>query len=112
MAGKQIKKVLRAWKRFTRRITRGGVPMQSPRHMPAGPPPLIRRHAMIHPPPQPVNNNNEFVPRQHLNFGHAPPQHLNVEQAHPRRHTYHRTQPRTYRSLSPRTNTTQKRPHH
>lgn len=100
MAGKQTKKVLRAWKRFTRRITRGGVPMQSPRHMPAaegielppGPPLLIRQDA--------VNNIGPVHP-QRLRFNN-----------HPRRHTYHRTQPRTYRSLSPRTHTTRKRPHH
>uniref|UniRef100_A0A6C0IH91 Uncharacterized protein n=1 Tax=viral metagenome TaxID=1070528 RepID=A0A6C0IH91_9ZZZZ len=87
MAGKQTKKVFRARKRFTRRVTRGGVHVHphSPRHMPAaedielplGPPRLIRQHAMIHPPPQ--------VP-----------------------HTRKRS-----RSLSPRTNTPlKKRPHH
>jgi hypothetical protein len=83
MAGKQTKKVLRAWKRFTRRITRGGDPTRSARkleqqkrarskraqrrnaqraaastELPPGPPLLARQ-------------NHHHVPPQRLNFDNA-----------------------------------------
>jgi len=85
MAGKQTKKVLRAWKRFMRSMTgktRGGAPThrQSPLPddiaLPRATPQLMRQPGMIQPHPQLVdNNNNELVPRQRLNFGQAPRHH-------------------------------------
>jgi len=97
MAGKQTKKVFRARKRFTRRMTRGGVHPHSPRHMPAadgiglplGPPRFVRQDAMTGPPPLILQDD----------MIHPPPQ---VP------HTRKRS-----RSLSPpRTNTKRKRPRH
>ena len=82
-------KLLRVWKRFTRRTTRGGVPVQ----MPAGTPRLIQQNGY----------EIAHVPPQRLNFGNAAAAH-----ALPRHHHASR---RSIRPSSSRRNKTHKKKH-